>query len=756
VNGIHYLHRAEQWAEALHAEHKETRAGACYDDYLEEGLRSRDFAGARERIRVDAPCVFPSHPRFVRTGPNATKDATRDGCRRSGVELLSRSSSRDLNSMAGSIYESCGSISSVAEGSGECYSDAVSGRLDYCLLDALERILVATAVRSPQGYVPAMATVAGILLIESDDEENAFWMLASFVEDVAPWAFTTGGLPFLAECAALDRAVAVEMPALDASLRRAAVRPSLLCAGWLTKFGAGVLPGESVLRLLDAIVLEGSDVLPQAVLAFLRLNGDAILSRGRGCGAALIDAADDIAASSFVLDDVMEDAVHSARAARESPAWSRLRSDARAAVHSRASALGSLRELDATFGHFAEENRSVCRDEFDDLIWASYPVGCEADDLGVEGVDPTADVSADAATRAFDVARREIADEHRLGVLNNGQTGLPGGAKTSAPETPRSARSCCSSLSAFSRMGDSDEAHVVSHQRWRVTCDRDPALKARLRVANLPGDTAEARVRALLRGANTRGRAGGYGSVTSASEDERPLALGGGAPSPAKLAAAVRTAHAAMGTLDAARSGAKMNRHAAAALESAMLFVGGGERWLEKIRFGPRGSMVLASIDAAVRAAHMDQKSFHVSVIASRDVVPSVGSLLSWSTPFFNRTPHTIYHLLVQSPGATPYVLCKRYSDFKQLHADAEDRGLAADVGPSLELPTGFGSFSSDPSVVAHRRVALQRYMDLLACSGSRGAAAHLRVFLQLDSPPRQKRRVRGACYMGCDGFFGA
>ena len=70
------------------------------------------------------------------------------------------------------------------------------------------------------------------------------------------------------------------------------------------------------------------------------------------------------------------------------------------------------------------------------------------------------------SARAFDVARREIADEHRLGVLNNGQT------KTSAPETPRSARSCCSSLSAFSRMGDSDEAHVVSHQRWRVTCDR--------------------------------------------------------------------------------------------------------------------------------------------------------------------------------------------------------------------------------------------------------------------------------------------
>ena len=167
--------------------------------------------------------------------------------------------------------------------------------------------------------------------------------------------------------------------------------------------------------------------------------------------------------------------------------------------------------------------------------------------------------------------------------------------------------------------------------------------------------------------------------------------------------------------------------------------------------------MVLASIEAAVRAAHMDSRdAFHVSVIASRDVVPSVTSLLSWSTPFFDRTPHTRYRLLVQSPGSAPYVLCKRYSDFKQLHADAEGKGLAADVGPSLELPTGFGSFSSDPSVVARRRVALQRYMDALACSGSAGALAHLRVFLQLDSPPRAKRRVRGACYIGCDGFFGA
>ena len=485
----------------------------------------------------------------------------------------------------------------------------------------------------------------GVLLLETDDEENAFWMLAAFCEDVAPWAFTAGALPFLAECATLDRAVAAEMPALDARLRRAAaVRPSLLCAGWLTKFGVSVLPGESALRLLDAIVLEGSDVLPQAVLAFLRAHGDQILTRGKGCGAALLRRRDDVAAGSFVFDEVVEDAVHSARCARESPAWCRLRADARAAVHSRASALGSLRELDRSFGRFAEENRGVCRDEFDDLVWAAYPVGVEADDLGVEGVDP-ADVSADAATRAFDLARREVAEEHGVGGSGFRTNSAPGDAPVGEVVRVVALRETFGS-----RFGDSsDEAHVVSHARWRAHCDRDPALKARLRVANLPGDAADARVRALLRGVDgefrlrrevwrirlrllhvrVRGR-------------EKPGGTNPGAlraPRSSRPRCARRTRRWACWTPAQSRGFSDEPSRVRGA-RSAMLFTGGGVGWLEKIRFGARGSMVLASIEATVRAAHMDSRdAFHVSVIASRDVVPSVTSLLSWSTPFSTAPP---------------------------------------------------------------------------------------------------------------------
>jgi len=70
---------------------------------------------------------------------------------------------------------------------------------------------------------------------------------------------------------------------------------------------------------------------------------------------------------------------------------------------------------------------------------------------------------------------------------------------------------------------------------------------------------------------------------------------------------------------------------------------------------------------------------------------------------------------------------------------DPPARGIAGSI-----------AFSSDPGVVASRSVGLQRYMDLLACSGCPAAAAALRVFLQLDSAPekRTKKAARGGC--GC------
>jgi hypothetical protein len=103
------------------------------------------------------------------------------------------------------------------------------------------------------------------------------WLVA-FVEDLVPWLFTRSATALNAEAAVVDYLVEVEMSDLHAKLRAASVRPALLVAGWLTRLGVTVLPGEGLLRLWDAIILEGADVLSQSVLAFLQLHGTGVLN----------------------------------------------------------------------------------------------------------------------------------------------------------------------------------------------------------------------------------------------------------------------------------------------------------------------------------------------------------------------------------------------------------------------------------------------------------------------------------------------
>jgi len=142
---------------------------------------------------------------------------------------------------------------------------------------------------------------------------------------------------------------------------------------------------------------------------------------------------------------------------------------------------------------------------------------------------------------------------------------------------------------------------------------------------------------------------------------------------------------------------------------------------------------VLSAITSAVYAAAPPPDTFEVFIIRTHDVVPSMASLLLWPP----RIPHTQYVLQVNASGSAPFLVVKRYNDFKTLHMRAEQDGVRLAVGASLELPGSLGSlggldsfapFGSDPGVVALRRVGLQRYLDLLACSGCPYAIAHLRV----------------------------
>ena len=333
LEGVHPLHRGDVWCEALDADGKRDACSVSYEAYLDRGARdeateatdaTEATSTARDDARRDAESAFACHPRFARTTARRAFP-----CR-----VSVRSPSGSFSSDGGDLHEK--KLSDDGSESGSTASSRARGDArastkltDYCLLDALERVCAAHAARSPHGHSAAACTVAGVLLLVTEDEEKSFWMLTCFAEDVAPWLFFPCHTGLLTECLAFDEAVARKLPHTAKSCADACVRPSLLCAGWLAKLGANALPGESVSRLWDALVLEGGDVLPHAAAAFLKVEGDAVLAEARRCsttggttengvsGAALLHAAERAAAAHFETDDVVADAVFQARAARE-------------------------------------------------------------------------------------------------------------------------------------------------------------------------------------------------------------------------------------------------------------------------------------------------------------------------------------------------------------------------------------------------------------------------------------------------------
>ena len=742
---MHPLHRGDVWCEALDADGKRDACSVSYEAYLDRGARDEATATARDDARRDAESAFACHPRFART---TARRAFPYRPPRSPSGSFS-SDGGDLNNELSDDRSESGSMASSRArgdaGASTASTTCTTKLTDYCLLDALERVCAAHAARSPHGHSAAACTVAGVLLLVTEDEEKSFWMLTCFAEDVAPWLFFPCHTGLLTECLAFDEAVARKLPHTAKTCADACVRPSLLCAGWLAKLGANALPGESVSRLWDALVLEGGDVLPHAAAAFLKVEGDAVLAEARRCsttggttengvsGAALLDAAERAAAAHFETDDVVADAVFQARAARESADWARARADVtRRVATSRASvaSFARLRELfreNASFSETNSEEGLVSADAFASLVNAAYVAESRA--------------AAAAAAAAFEEARAA-----RRGA-------------TLAAWLAACRRSGSEALRACARLAEPHDASDASESL--ASC----SLRAFLRgdeemSASVEGETSDSR---KSDGASARD-----------------------APSPARLAAATRSARAAFTHSDTGISGFTCASAAsAAALESTMLFGRGGERWLESVRGDARGAVALAAVASAVAAARAGAPNrgltgsgarssapFCVSLATTEDIVPSMSHLFSWPP----RTPHTQYVALVLAPGRAPRRVVKRYSDFRALHAAAEREGVAAAVGLALALPAaapGTIPWSSDPAVVQARRVRLQRYLDVLASSGCPAAAGLLAAFLKVDdgdddardafrdktafcprtlrrrSSLEKRRKVRGVCALG-------
>ncbi|KAL1929458.1 hypothetical protein VTP01DRAFT_1596 [Rhizomucor pusillus] len=144
-------------------------------------------------------------------------------------------------------------------------------------LSALRRILLAFSLCAPHiGYCQSLNYLAGIFLLVIQDEESAFWMLVTTIQDFFPedilmmlvyerlpdiWTKLSGDKNFW-ECIDLN-----SLPNM-----------TLITNHWFLTLFINVLPIETALRIWDCFFIEGSNVLFKVALTIIQMNEQAILA----------------------------------------------------------------------------------------------------------------------------------------------------------------------------------------------------------------------------------------------------------------------------------------------------------------------------------------------------------------------------------------------------------------------------------------------------------------------------------------------
>ena len=282
VNGVHPKHRAEIWAEKLKAHLKQNSSTQSYYQYLELGNVSLTEE-ERELIDGDVRAVCPTHPSFYTPGMRG--EASDD-------EMSTSSASHTFAHLAKNFqFDPQGStIKDVPE--------------------ILTNILIAAAERSPHGYCRGFVVPAAVMLLLTDDEEASFWMLAGLTEDVLSSFISRSAINLYSEAKYVDLEISLNEPELTAFLNKGECRPSVVVAGFLTRFGLGTLPTESVLRLWDALILEGGEILAPFSILVLKSVKDELMNTDP---TTVCDSFDAAAANMFDIGDIIMDAIVSAR-----------------------------------------------------------------------------------------------------------------------------------------------------------------------------------------------------------------------------------------------------------------------------------------------------------------------------------------------------------------------------------------------------------------------------------------------------------
>ncbi len=150
-------------------------------------------------------------------------------------------------------------------------------RAGECVV-SLRRVLTAYAWKNSSiGYCQSMNFICGMLLLFLD-EEAAFWLLAALVEELLPDYFTRRLIGSKADVLVFKDIVKEKLPRLASHFNRLQYEITIPVTQWFMCLYVGYLPTEVMLRVLDALMLEGNMILFRVGLALLKLNEESILA----------------------------------------------------------------------------------------------------------------------------------------------------------------------------------------------------------------------------------------------------------------------------------------------------------------------------------------------------------------------------------------------------------------------------------------------------------------------------------------------
>ena len=152
------------------------------------------------------------------------------------------------------------------------------GKDPKSLEQPLFNVLLAFANHNSKiGYCQGLNYVVGMLLLVTKDEDQSFWILKCLLEDILPDYYSPNLPGLLVDMKVLNLLVEDHCPQLAKHLAAQNVTWELICSKWFICLFCDILPIETVLRIWDCILYNGSGIVMKVALLTVILHEEEML-----------------------------------------------------------------------------------------------------------------------------------------------------------------------------------------------------------------------------------------------------------------------------------------------------------------------------------------------------------------------------------------------------------------------------------------------------------------------------------------------